>query len=194
MRSILLWSVGALLLGASATGCYRQSEQPVASTRAPTPPAAQPQTPGTVVVTRRGDEILQRGEQKGVTEAQPASSGPQTSAPPSNDRERARAAVAVASHQIERLTRMQGTADPELRSELDSTIGDLQKRREKVLQDMRELELRGPTAASTSDRLRSEMERDLNDLQMTVHNSFDIAPPAGRGMPPPAPLPPEDLP
>jgi hypothetical protein len=194
MRSILLWSVGALLLGASVSGCYRVSEQPIASTRAPAPTAEQPQPPGTVV-TRRGDEILQRGEQKGVTAAQPATPAAQPSTPLSDDRGRVQEVVALASRQIERLTRMEETADPERRSELDSTIGDLQSRREKVLQDMRELELRGPaSAASTSDRLRSELDRDLNDLQMTVRDSFDVAPPPGKGMPPPAPLPPEDLP
>ncbi|HTQ48136.1 MAG TPA: hypothetical protein VMI75_35515 [Polyangiaceae bacterium] len=195
MRSIQLWSVGALLLGASTTGCYRQSsEQPIANTRAPAPTAEQPQAPSTVV-TRRGDEILQRGERKGVTAAQPGTPAAQPSTPPSDDRARAAQIVALASRQIERLTRIAETADPERRSELDSTIGDLQSRREKVLQDMRELELRGPTSeASTSDRLRSELDRDLNDLRMTLRDSFDIAPPPGQGMPPPAPLPPEDLP
>ncbi len=191
MRSILVWSVGALLLGASATGCYRQSEQPIASTRAPAPTAEQPQAPSTVV-TERGDEVLQRGERKGVTAAQPATPAAQPPAAPVDDRERAQQIVALASRQIERLTRMRETADPERRSELDSTIGDLQSRREKVLQDMRELELRGPTSAA--DRLRSELDRDLNDLRMTVRDSFDVAPPPGQGMPPPAPLPPEDLP
>jgi len=193
MRSILLWSVGALLLGASATGCYRQSEQPIASTRAPAPTAAQPQGPSTII-TQRGDEVLQRGERKGVTAAQPATPAAQPPAAPVDDRERAQQIVALASRQIDRLTRMVDTADPERRSELDSTIGDLQSRREKVLQDLRELELRGPSAASTSDRLRSGLARDLNDLQMTVRDSFDVAPPPGQGMPPPAPLPPEDLP
>ena len=194
MRSILLWSVGALLLGASATGCYRQSEQPIASTRAPAPTAAQPQGPSTII-TQRGDEILQRGERKGVTAAQPETPAAQPPAPTSDERERASQIVALASRQIERLTRMVETADPERRSELDSMIGDLQRRREKVLQDMRELEMRGPTSeSSTSDRLRSGLDRDLNDLRMTVGDSFDIAPPPGQGMPPPAPLPPEDLP
>jgi hypothetical protein len=191
MRSILVWSVGALLLGASATGCYRQSEQPIATTRAPAPTAEQPQAPSTVV-TERGDEVLQRSERKGVTAAQPATPAAQPPAAPVDDRERASQIVTLASRQIERLTRMRETADPERRSELDSTIGDLQSRREKVLQDMRELELRGPTSAA--DRLRSELDRDLNDLRMTVRDSFDVAPPPGQGMPPPAPLPPEDLP
>jgi len=201
MRSILLWSVGALLLGASVSGCFRQSEQPPASTRAPVATAPQPQSPGTVV-TRRGDEIVQRGERKGVTEAQPATPAAQPtppatqpSVPLSEDRGRVSEAVAKASRQIERLTRMEQTADPERRSELDSSIGDLQSRREKLLQDMRELEVRGPASpASMSDTLRSELDRDLSDLLKSLRDSYDIAPPPGQGMPPPAPLPPGHLP
>jgi hypothetical protein len=187
MRSILLWSAGALLLGASVSGCYRQSEQPSAretTAHAPTPPPPATNPP-----------LTHQVEQKGVTEAQPPAPAPQVNPPPTDDRARATEIVALASRQIERLTRMEETADPERRSELDATLGDLQSRREKVLQDLRELEMRGPaSAASTSDRLRSELERDLNDLQMTVRDSFDVAPPPSRGMPPPAPLPPEDLP
>jgi hypothetical protein len=90
---------------------------------------------------------------------------------------------------------MEDTADPERRSDLDSTLGNLQRHREKVLQDLRELELRAPTSTSrVSDRLRSELDQDLNSLQMSVQDSYDFAPPPNKGMPPPAPLPPEDLP
>jgi hypothetical protein len=196
MRSILLWSVGALLLGASIGGCFRQSEQTSARTREPVASTTPEIRSTDTVVTRRGDEILQRGDQRGVTAAQPGTPAAQPYTPPGDARSRATETVALASRQIERLTRMAETADPERRSDLDSTLGDLQSRREKVLQDMRELELRGPaSAASTSDdRLRSELDRDLSALQMSLQDSYDFAPPPSRGMPPPAPLPPENLP
>jgi hypothetical protein len=194
MRSILLWSAGALLLGASVSGCFRQSEQTTAHARAPVAQTPEIRTDG-AVVSRRGDEIIQRGEQKGVTAAQPGTPAAQPYMPPGDQRARAAETVAVASRQIERLTRMADTADPERRSELDSTLGDLQSRRERVLQDLRELEMRGPASqASTSDRLSSGLDRDLNALQMSVQDSYDFAPPPSKGMPPPAPLPPEDLP
>jgi hypothetical protein len=193
MRSILLWSAGALLLGASVSGCFRQSEQTPEHARAAVEPAPQGQPTG-AVVSHRGDEVIRRGNERGVTEAQPATPAAQPYVPLSVDRGRVSEAVAQASRQIERLTRIEQTADPERRDELDSTIGDLQSRREKVLQDMRELEMRGPASpASMSDTLHSELDRDLNDLQKSLHNSYDVAPPPGQGMPPPAPLPPENL-
>ena len=197
MRSILLWSAGALLLGASVSGCFRQYEQTPEHARAAVEPTPQPQSPS-AVVTRRGDEVMQRGNEKGVTAAQPATPAAQAtppatqpSEPMGNDRVRVQEAVAKASRQIDRLTRMEQTADPERRSELDSSLGDLQSRRDKVLQDMRELEVRGPASpASMTDTLHSELDRDLNDLQKSLRDSYDIAPPPGQGMPPPAPLPP----
>jgi hypothetical protein len=187
MRSILPWSVGALLLGASVSACYVRSEQPPARSRAAALSTPQPQSTRSVIV--------QQGEQKGVTAAQPGTPAAVPYGAPHTDRERVAQAVALASRQIDRLTRMGESANPERRSELDATLDDLQKRREKVLQDMRELELRGPASpAGMADTLRSELDRDLIDLQKALHDSYEVAPPPGQGMPPPAPLPPDEMP
>lgn len=181
MRSILVMcSVSGLLLGASLSGCVRHSEQPAVRT-------------GTVVV--------HHGDARGVTEAQPAAPAaqppePQPSALQQMTEERARVTqgVTVATQQIDRLTRMQQHAPPDQQDALQSTIDDLQSRREKVMQDMRELEVRGPAfSAMGSDTLRSDLYRDLGDLQSSVRDSYGIAPPPGSGMPPPAPLPPAQL-
>lgn len=185
MRSILAWSLGALLLGAAAvTGCVDQAEQHPARARAAIAPAPTPQPQAS------GPVVVQHGNEKGVTEAQPAAPPP----PPytvGDERAHVSRAVAAASQQIDRLRRMLETADPEHRDELDTAIHDLQSRRERVLQDMREYEMRGAAVSPTvSDALRSEMDRDLDALQSALHDSYDLAPPPGSGMAPPAPLPP----
>ncbi len=202
MRCILAWSVGALLLGASITGCVDQTGHPPARTRARVTASPQPQVGSTIVVHHENE--------RGVTEAQPPSPPPPPvinkivtneaeGQPPvadqlSETRARVSQAVAVATQQIDRLTRIEESADPERHVELEDTIGDLKSRREKLLQDMRELELRGPAySPAATDSLRSEMDHDLADLQESVRESYTIAPPPSRGMPPPAPLPPGQL-
>lgn len=190
MRSLRAWCVGGLLLGASVAGCVDHSEQPLAPGRAEVVATPQPQATSTGAV--------HRSNAKGVTEAQPATHAaqPRGSQPPVQDRlieERARVSqgVTLATQQIDRLTRMQQYADPDRQTTLQSTIDDLQSRREKVLQDMRELEIRGPAfSAMASDTLRSDLYRDLDDLQSSVQESYALAPPPGSGMAPPAPLPP----
>lgn len=211
MRFILAWSVGALLIGASTAACVDQDEQPSARTRAHVvaTPQPQPRAPaGSTVIVRHENDRRDRG----VTAAQPntpavinnivTTKPPESqreSQPPPTDRlseERARVsqAVALATQQIDRLTRIEESADPDRRMELEDTLGDLKSRREKLLQDMQELEIRGPAySASMTDTLRSEMDRDLADLQSSIRDSYTVAPPPGRGMPPPAPLPPGPL-
>lgn len=101
-------------------------------------------------------------------------------------------AVAVAKQQIDRLTRMEQAATPDRSAYLDSLVQDLQSRRDKVLQDMKELEVRAPARAP--DQLESDLYRDLGDLQSSVRESYATAAPPGSGMAPPAPLAPQQLP
>lgn len=190
MRSILPWLLGTLLLGAGTAGCVDHTAQLPVATRTAVQATPQPRPGATVVVQRR--------DERGVTEAQPATPAaqPRATQPPVQDRlteERARVSqgVTLATQQIDRLVRMQQYADPDRQKALEDTIDDLQGRREKVLQDMRELEIRGPAASTTaSDTLYESLYRDLGELQGAVRDSYAVAPPPGSGMPPPAPLPP----
>lgn len=194
MRFIVPWSVAAVLLCAATAGCVDHTEQLPVATRTAVQATPQPQ-PGATLV-------LQHGDEKGVTAAQPSTPAarPQGSLPPVHDRlteERARVSevVTLATQQMDRLTRMQQHADPDRQSALAAAVDDLQGRREKVLQDMREMEIRGPAASpSASDTLNEELYRDLGELQGAVRDSYAVAPPPGSGMAPPAPLPPRPMP
>jgi hypothetical protein len=70
-------------------------------------------------------------------------------------------------------------------------VGDalylLQRRRSKVLQTLRALDAEPPGQRSA---IRSELQRDLADLQDAVSSSYALSPPPAQGMPSPAPLPP----
>ncbi|HEX8791333.1 MAG TPA: hypothetical protein VF765_10325 [Polyangiaceae bacterium] len=191
MRSLCAWSIGALLICASAVGCSHETAQPRAAARASRAAVARPPQPA-----RGGNVIVEHREyNRGVTEAQPATPAAQPPVEPNEtlgeERARVSQAVALATQQLNRLTRIEESADPDRRNELEDAVGDLRNRREKVLQDMRELELRGPAASATaSDTLREELYRDLAALQAAVRESYAVAPPPGSGMSPPAPIPP----
>ena len=97
--------------------------------------------------------------------------------------------VALASQQIERLSRILKSAeDPAQRHDVESILGELERQREKVLQDLSELEL-DPAAG---DRLRQLLSGDLLDLQRSVTASYSTAPPPSQGLPSPSPLPPSE--
>jgi hypothetical protein len=113
----------------------------------------------------------------GVTEAQASSS--------SEDRERVAKAVGSASMQIDRLQRIQSMSAETHREGLDGALYDLQHKREKVLADLRELDLQPATERVA---IRSELDHDLVDLQTALRMSYEFAPPPAQGLPPPAPL------
>jgi hypothetical protein len=199
MRTLACW--GALLLCASVTGCFGAEQRPPRSAAASATPST---TSGGALVGR--DDVENRW--RGVTEAQPpGATQPPEQTPPSagqrlppseseqapqdrlaDERNRVSQAVGIAKQQIDRLTRIERAATPDREAQLDSLLADLQTRREKVLQDMRELELRPPSLSP--DRLESDLDRDLDSLQASVHDSYVAAPAPGSGMAPPAPLPP----
>jgi hypothetical protein len=129
----------------------------------------------------------------GATEAQPSpSTGAQresTWGQRETDDQRLRVAqsVATASSQIDRLQRVQSSAVGTRRENVGDALYSLERRRAKVLQDLRALDAEPPGQRAA---LRSELERDLADLQDSVYASYALSPPPSQGMPPPAPLPP----
>jgi hypothetical protein len=120
----------------------------------------------------------------GATEAQ----GP-TGGRPAQDEERMRVAqtVAQASSQIDRLQRVQSTAIGARRENVGDALYALERRRAKVLQDLRALDAERPGQRSA---IRSELQRDLADLQDWLSASYALSPPPTQGLPPPSPLPP----
>jgi len=206
MRAIVVVSVGALVCGALATGCVEEERVPARAH-----PAAAGRT--TVVVSSRERPPAPT---VGVTNAQPASPPPpvvtnviEPPAPTTNvappaygataaqpgspltteDDAEASRAVAEASTQIERLQRVQSTTPVERKVDVDTAITDLDGKRARVLQDLRQA---GAQRAAQADE-RGQLERDLAELKSAVRASYSILPPPSQGLPQPAPLPPSDV-
>jgi len=95
--------------------------------------------------------------------------------------------IAMASQQIDRLHRWGATVGGYGRQDADEAASDITVRRDRVLQDARELQLQPPTVFES---LRATLSRDLADLEASMRSSWSILPPPSSGMPPPAPLPP----
>jgi hypothetical protein len=104
-----------------------------------------------------------------------------------DDRAHVSEVVAQASDQIDRLQRIQSMSANAHREGLDNALYDLEHKREKVLQDMRELDVQPPAQGSA---IRAELQRDLLDLQSALNATYRFSPPPSKGLPPPAPLPP----
>jgi hypothetical protein len=200
MRNLALWSVGALLLGASATGCYDEPEQPAAHSQAAvvSRPAAQPQG-GSVTVVHHGDDrgvaSTQAPSRQGAAQAQPntpvinnfvtpppPAAQPSATAPldspaaqPADDRARASQIVAEATQQIDRLTRVLSmSANDSRHADIEAAVARLQSRRERVLQDMKTIETTG--ASSSDDTQHIMLNRDVSDLQTALRDSDQYAP------------------
>jgi hypothetical protein len=119
-----------------------------------------------------------------VTEEQPAPEG-------TEERTRATKVVAEASSQIDRLQRIQSKSAEAHRDDQDNAVYELQRKRERVLQDLRELDMQPP---EQRERIGAALQGDLGDLRAALSTSYRFAPPAARGLPPPAPLPPSVTP
>jgi hypothetical protein len=120
----------------------------------------------------------------GATEAQGPTWGPRES---DDERIRVTQAVAQASSQIDRLQRIQSSAVGARRDNVGDALYALERRRAKVLQDLRAMDAEPPGQRSP---LRNELQRDLAELQDWLSASYALAPPPTQGMPPPSPLPP----
>ena len=120
---------------------------------------------------------------EGATEQQPAEQRQP------DERNDALRIVAVASQQIQRLSRILKSAqEPTQRHDVESILGDLERQREKVLQDLSELELE----PAEGDRLPQLLSGDVQDLQRSLTASYATAPPPSQGLPSPSPLPPSE--
>jgi hypothetical protein len=182
-------SVGALVFGALAVGCVEVERVPIhtMNTPAATPigseprpavtsaqPAPPPITESTIPEPSSSNE-MPSSETPDVTESQPDS------------RLRAAQAVGLASQQVARL-RMMATSANGLapRPDVDAAFGELQIKRENVLQDLRELELR------PSDDLLMQLDGDVASLRGAIRDSYGVAPPPSQGLAQPSPLPPSE--
>jgi hypothetical protein len=118
----------------------------------------------------------------GATEAQ----GPGfAQRPRDEDRMRVAQTVATASAQIDRLHRIQSSATGERRENVADALYALERRRARVLQDLRELDAE---PAGRRAAIRSELAIDLADLQSSLSDSYALSPPPSQGMPSPAPM------
>jgi hypothetical protein len=110
-------------------------------------------------------------EAQGATESQP------------DGRMRAEQTILLASQQVDRLRRMEKSGnDSAPREDVEAALNDLEIRRDKVLQDWRELALR------PSDAIVAKLDDDVASLESAVRRSYAIAPPPSQGLPQPSPL------
>ena len=122
----------------------------------------------------------------GVTEMQPAPVQAE-----SDEQTRVRQIVLLANLQIERLTRRESKAIGNARDDIDSVLTDLRSRRDKVEQDYRSLQAQPSAGAGATT---AELDREIVGLRDAIDDSYSLEPPAGHGLPPPAPIPPSELP
>jgi hypothetical protein len=111
--------------------------------------------------------------------------------PQGDDRTRALQVLSLASAQLDRLRRMETTASDTLREDIEAALANLQGRRQRVLEDMKELEL--APAGSTAD-LQVLLNRDVAALQNALRRTYAIAPALSEGLPQPSPLAPSAIP
>jgi hypothetical protein len=202
MRNLALWSVGALLLCTSATGCYDEPEQPAVHSQAAVVSQPAPQG-GSVTVVHHDDERgvastqPQTATQPGATQAQPNTpvinnfvTTPSPGAPPSataplepptaqppDERARASQIVAEATQQIDRLTRVLSMSAKDSRhADIEAAVAQLQSKRERVLKDIQTIETTG--ASSSDDTQHIILNRDVSDLQGALRDSYQYAPPS----------------
>jgi hypothetical protein len=195
----------ALVCSALAVGCVEVERVPVRSARASTatgitseplpgvsnaqqaPPAdedivAAPEPPA-VAAPDRSSATEPPPDSQAV--AVPASSS--AIDPPPDIRTRAAQIVELAAQQIYRLRRMESSGnDSAPREDMDFASSNLENKRELVLQDLREFELR-PSKSGLA-----RLDGDAAYLQGAVRASYVIAPPPSQGLPGPTPLPPSE--
>jgi hypothetical protein len=187
MRAIVVSCAGALFLSALAPfGCVEEERAPARTAR----PAAQMAQPPPIDSEAVEPSTPPPGG-AAANVAPPATGAPESqgSMPPEQDeRTRATEVVSRASDQIDRLERIQSMSADAHREGLDSALYDLEHKRAKVLQDLREIDVQPPAQRSA---MRTELQRDLADLQDSLLSAYRISPPPpSKGLPPPAPLPP----
>jgi len=184
VKSIAVRGWASALVGSAlAIGCVEEERVPIGYTIAPAVTATQPR-PGVTSAQQQPPPAVDDVEAPpgGSVAAPPAESA--TESPP-NGRARAVKVVGLASLQVDRLRRMERSAgDSAPREDVDAALSDLEINRGKVLQDLRELELRA------SEDVSAKLDGDVDYLQNAVRASYVIAPDASHGLPQPTPLPP----
>jgi hypothetical protein len=160
MKPIIVRSAVALVAGVFLVGCVEQERVPRPADQAGSPVAtSHPPVRAT-----------------GVTNMQ-------SIAPSGQDcRTRATQVVALASLQIDRLERPSTANGNRSRVGIDTALADLQSKRAKLQEDMREIDAQ---PAMQEDSAFAEIDRcaDLADLETAVRASYSILPPPPQGRP-----------
>ena len=198
MRSpVNRWVVGALILGGIAACTHEErvpTQHPVS-----TPTVDVVDSRQGVGLTSRQPPSTPQAPFPSVTESVeppepsinvvPPATG--LTEPQADERTRALQVLSVASAQVDRLRRMESTASGTQREDIEAALANLQGRRQRVLEDMKELEL--APAGSTAD-LQVLLNRDVAALQNALRSTYAIAPALSEGLPQPSPLPPSAIP
>jgi hypothetical protein len=201
-------------VGLASFGCAKEPNAPVGYTpeRLTAPVAYSRQPPTTRGVTavqpeaevRAADQAVEPPQASPDNAAQTRDNEPRRGAPDPEDvttpaagetpvapptiRTRVARSLAAASQQIDRLRRMEESSSGAApREVVDSAMADLENKRERVLQDLREFELR---ADGRTTQVSTMLEHDVATLEDAVQSSHALAPPPSQGLPQPSPLPP----
>lgn len=206
MKPLYLLSLSALVCAAFAAGCYGSEQVPVQTgvqgTGTPPPPPATPtgmvhapapSAPPAQPLVLTAEPQPPNGPAQnvappplGATEMQPlpAQVGPDTGT-------RVRQITLLATQQIERLSLREKKAVGTVRDDIEAFLVDLKVRRDKVQQDYRELQTQQGAGAGT---LTVELDHQIAGLRDAINDSYQLESPAGHALPPPAPIPPSELP
>ncbi|HEX8791332.1 MAG TPA: hypothetical protein VF765_10320 [Polyangiaceae bacterium] len=208
MRTIALCSVGALLLGASALGCYDEPEQhPARSTAVVTQPVMAPPVGGSVTVVHRDDQrgvaSTQAPAQPGATQAQPNTPviNNFVTAPPSSTQDqsaqssslptqppplaatptddRARASQIVAEA-TQQIDRLTRVLSMSAKDARHTEIEAAVGQLESKREHvLKDIKTLETTGASSSDDTQHIiLNRDVSDLQLALQKSYEYAPPS----------------
>jgi hypothetical protein len=94
------------------------------------------------------------------------------------ERQRVAEVVSMALGQLERLQGLTAASEAR-RADLDGAAYEIAQRREKVLQDLRELDAEPATQRGA---IRTELARDLAALRASLDTSYRLAPPPSEGV------------
>jgi hypothetical protein len=193
MRSIVLSSLAATLtcstLALACVACVDEERTPAARPGTTTVVTSQPRpVVNTAPIVNNVVEPPVPAPAPTTVNVAPPAYGATESQP--DERTRATEMVALAQQQIDRLRRIQAVSSDAYREDIDASVSDLQSKRGRVLQDLRELEMR---PAGRSQDIQVQLAADAINLQEAMRASEAIAPSPSQGLPQPSPLTPSQV-
>lgn len=162
--------------GGSVTVVHHDDQRGLTSAQPPAQSGAAEPQPNTPVINNFVTAPPQTQDQ-GPQSTAPSTPQAPITAQPTDDRSRASQVVAEATQQIDRLTRVLSMSAKDGRhAEIEAAVGQLNAKRERVLQDIKSLETTG--ASSSDDTQHIILNRDVSDLQGALRKSYEFAPPS----------------